>query len=159
MVTVGILAFLALCAGSFSNTWSWLAHYRLSSAAGDLVAGMQNARIEAIKRNCFCTITFNQPLDGTVYDYVIYVDTNRDLKFDAGETVLKRVLLSREYKGISLENVNFSKNDNSLASVAFNPRGFPRDRTGVGNGTIVLADSMGGRMSTILNTAGRVRTE
>jgi Tfp pilus assembly protein FimT len=162
LVIVGLLAFLGLCAGTFMDTGSWLAHYRLRAATSDLASCMQNARVEAVKRNAFCTVTFNQQVAGRVYDYVVYVDLNRNFQFDAaaGDLLLKKVLLSREYKGASLLRVNFADNDSGSPTIAFDTRGFARNADlGLGMGKACLGDGYGNQMDVTVNAAGRVRTE
>jgi type IV fimbrial biogenesis protein FimT len=161
MVTVSLLAFLGLCAGTLIDAKSWMAHYRLRAAASDLATGMQTARITAVKRNMYCTITFNQDIEGINYDFVIYEDLNRNLQFDAGDDIVaKKVLLAKDYKGVSLTGVTFVRNELDQPSLAFDPRGFSRNKTGgFGAGTVSLADGYGNQTSVVVNQAGRVRTE
>ena len=76
IVILSIIAILA--AFAVPNMSTWAANYRLNSAARDLVANLQHAKLEAVKRRTQCTITFNQPVGS--YDYVVYVDTDNDLE-------------------------------------------------------------------------------
>jgi type IV fimbrial biogenesis protein FimT len=161
IVTIGLLAFLALSAGTLIDAQNWLAHHRLRAAANNMASGMQNARMEAVKRNTYCSITFFQHLDGTTYDFIMYQDSNRNLQFDGEtDTVMKKLLLSADYKGVSLVGITFVKNDLDLPSLAFDPRGFCRNRTGgFGAGTATFSDTNGNRLSVVVNQAGRIRTE
>ncbi len=88
-VVLGILASIAI--PGFS---SWLPNYRLRAAARDVFSDFQLAKFTSIKRNPYCTVTFNQAIGGKTYDYVVYVDSDNDLEYDAGEDIITRVLLA-----------------------------------------------------------------
>ena len=117
MVTVGLLAFLGIVAASSFDSRSWLAHYRLKAAVRNLEMNFQYARMEAIKRNTYCTITFRQVLDGETYDYVIYSDLDKDLKYDSGEEILRRVKLS-DYTNVWFDASKGTADSPSLKSMA-----------------------------------------
>ena len=93
MVTVGLLAFLGIVAASSFDSKSWLAHYRLKAAVRNLEMNFQFARMEAVKRNTYCTITFRQVLDGETYDYVVYVDDNPNPDIGTASTTAERRFL------------------------------------------------------------------
>jgi prepilin-type N-terminal cleavage/methylation domain-containing protein len=163
MVTIGLLAFLGIMAASSFDYGSWLAHYRLKAAVRNLEMNFQFARMEAVKRNNYCSITFRQVLDGETYDYVIYTDLNRDLTVDSGEEVLRRVKLS-DYKNVWFDA---SKGSGGLTftqvaghpSVAFDSRGLPRSASGFGAGSAYLKNDCGNQLEMVLNSAGRIRID
>jgi len=168
MVTIGILAFLALvCASTLMDTSSWLAHRRLRASARELATNLQYARMEAVKRNAFCAMTFNQPIGATTYSYVMYVDANRDLRYDAGETVLMRVTLPAS-NGIAFDStqgggdgLTFVNNPDNRPSVAFDPKGLPRGGTPPAfvGGSAFLRDGNGSAISVMVSNVGRVRVQ
>ena len=108
----------------------WLPDYYLKSAARDLRSAFQLARITAIKSGTNCTITFNQPVDGDTYDYVIFQDANNDLELNNSETVIRKVKWA-EYNGVTADANDFVNNDDGLPAVAFLSNGIPINNTGV----------------------------
>lgn len=160
MVIVGLLAFLGMMAGTTFDTRAWLTGYRLKGAAGELALALQQAKMEAVKRDVFCTITFNQPVDGVTYDYVVYTDLARNLEFDSTQdTVLKKASLSK-YPGVTINSNTFAKNDHGRPSVAYDPKGLSKSNSGaMGMGSVVLRDISGKQRVVIVNGWGRVRTE
>jgi prepilin-type N-terminal cleavage/methylation domain-containing protein len=168
MVTVALLAFFGLVASTtFLDTQGWLAGYRLKAAIRHLEMNFQYARMEAVKRNTYCSITFNQPVDGTTYDCVIYQDIDNDLVFDAGNDVVLKQISFADYQGVSLDalqgtgGTNFTPpNDEGLGSVAFDPKGLPRNPThGFGAGSIFLISDYGQKLKIVLNSTGRMKIE
>jgi prepilin-type N-terminal cleavage/methylation domain-containing protein len=163
MVTVGLLAFLGIVAASSFDSRSWLAHYRLKAAVRNLEMNFHYARMEAIKRNTYCTITFRQLLDGETYDYVIYSDLDKDLKYDSGEEILRRVKLS-DYTNVWFDA---SQGDGGLTftqveghpSIAFDSRGLPRSASGFGAGSAYLQNDCGNQLKMVLNSTGRIRID
>lgn len=57
MVVMAIVAILSAIA--IPNYLAWLPKQRLRNASSDLRANMQHARLQAVKENASCTITFN----------------------------------------------------------------------------------------------------
>jgi prepilin-type N-terminal cleavage/methylation domain-containing protein len=163
MVTLGLLAFLGIVAASTFDSRSWLAHYRLKAAVRNLEMNFQFARMEAAKRNTYCTITFRQVLDGETYDYVIYADLDKDLKLDSGEEILRRVKLS-DYPNVWFDA---SKGDGGLTfaavdghpSIAFDSRGLPKSTSGFGAGSAYLRNDCGTQLELVLNSTGRIRID
>jgi len=171
MVTIGILVFLGIVsAGPLMNSSSWIAHQELKSSARKLALNLQYARMEAVKRNSYCTVTFNQPVSGTTYSYVTYVDADGDLEFDAGETVLARVTLPAS-GGVAFDTaqgggdgLSFINTSASLPSVAFDAKGLPRGWSSpappiYAGGTAFLRDNDGSRMSVLVSNVGRIRVQ
>lgn len=158
LVTIAMIAILT--AFAVPNFMGWLPNYRLKSAAQDLFAHFQKARITAAKMNTCCTITFNEP-----HNYMMYIDSNNNLQYDDGEDVLSRVNLNQQYKqSVEIESVNFSENEAGMKSVAFIPSGFPREmgadggRT-TGNGTVALKNTNNRKLNIVISNAGNVRIE
>jgi type IV fimbrial biogenesis protein FimT len=158
VVILFIIAILAALA--VPNMSTWADNYRLNSAARDLVANLRNAKLEAVKRRSQCTITFNQPVAS--YDYVVYVDTDSDLEYDA-EQILKRIRLS-DY-GVEFntakgggDGLTFLANDNLRPSVAFNTRGLPINNAGgFGSGSIYLRNSHNREKEIQISAAGSIK--
>ena len=73
IIILGVLAAIAIPGFSV-----WLPNYRLKHAARDMFSNFQLAKLTAVRRNSNCTITFNQAIGGTGYDYVVYVDSDND---------------------------------------------------------------------------------
>ena len=168
MVVVGLLAILAILASNvLMDSAGWLAHYRLRSAAKTIAMVFQAAKMEAIKSNMACTVTFDQTLDDTKhYDCVAFIDANNDLKYDSLERVLKRLDLSF-YQGIQFDPDGgddvvcpFPVNADGKPAISFNPRGLPRDSTGgsVNDGAFLVNDR-GSRLKIVVNNAGSIRIE
>jgi|GEM_PF-506369 len=181
MVVVGLLAILAILASNvLMDSAGWLAHYRLRSAAKTIAMVFQAAKMEAIKSNMACTVTFDQTLDDTKhYDCVAFIDANNNLKYDSDgngqydpppsgvlERVLKRLDLSF-YQGIQFDPDGgddvvrpFPVNAVGKPAISFNPRGLPRDSTGgsVNDGAFLVNDR-GSRLKIVVNNAGSIRIE
>jgi type IV fimbrial biogenesis protein FimT len=159
IVILSIIAILAALA--VPNMSTWAANYRLNSAARDLVANLQHAKLEAVKRHTQCTITFNQPVAS--YDYVVYVDTDSDLEYNA-EQILMQIRLS-DYKGVEFntakgggDGLTFPANDNFRPSVAFNTRGLPMNNAGgFGSGSIYLKNSHNREKEIQISAAGSIK--
>jgi type IV fimbrial biogenesis protein FimT len=159
IVTLSVIAIVAAIAIPKMSTWA--ANYRLNSAARDLVANLQHAKLEAVKRRTQCTITFNQPV-GTC-DYAVYMDVNNNLEYDA-EQILIQVGLS-DYKGVAFDTsegggdgLTFPDNDNFRPSVAFNTRGLPINNAGgSGAGSIYLRNTLNRKKEIQISAAGSIR--
>ena len=165
LITFAIISILsAIAVPGFSR---WLPNYRLKSAARDVVSNFQLAKLTAIKKGINCTITFNQIIGGTVYDYVVYEDANNSLEYDAGEQVVNKVAFSEHYTGVSFDitqgggdGLDFAVNDDSppRPSTAFRLNGLTRDNTGgSGAGTIFLKNTQNKTASIAVSAAGSIR--
>ena len=100
MTTIAILGVVAAIA--VPGFLRWLPNYYLKSAARDLRSHFQLARITAIKSGANCTITFNQPVGGETYDYVIFQDADNDLELDTSEaTSILRKVKWTDYNGVA----------------------------------------------------------
>jgi len=162
LITFAIISILsAIAVPGFSR---WLPNYRLKSAARDVVSNFQLAKLTAIKKGINCTITFNQDIGGTTYDYVVYEDENNDLEYDGGEQVVNKVAFSEHYTGVSFDTTQgggdgllFMDNDNSLPTTAFRLNGLTRNNTGgSGAGTVFLINTQNKTASIDVSAAGSV---
>jgi Tfp pilus assembly protein FimT len=178
MVVVGVLVLLGILASSvLMDSSGWLAHYRLRSAAKGIAMVLQSAKIEAIKSNTLCTVTFDQTIDdGTHYDCMAFVDVDEDMEYDSDgngsynpsgdETIVKRFDLSF-YTGVQFDpdqgggaGITFTDNDDGKASISFNSRGLPRSNGGgFGGGAIYLVNDHGSRLKIEVSNAGSIRIE
>jgi prepilin-type N-terminal cleavage/methylation domain-containing protein len=166
IVAIVIIAIAA--AFALPNVLEWRANAKLNGAARDLVGHFQIARMEAAKRSGFCTITFSIAVDGTPYDAIVYVDSNRNLQWD-NEEILRRVKFSDSiYKTISLDTsqgggdgLTFADNGIGQPSIAFNPSGLPVDDTGniitAGADSVFIRNDRGGTKSITVSPAGNIR--
>jgi type IV fimbrial biogenesis protein FimT len=161
IIILGILATIAI--PGFSR---WLPNYRLRSAARDVFSNFQLAKLTSIRRNSYCTITFNQAIGATTYDYVVYVDSNSNLKYDAGEDVITKVLWAN-YESVSFDTsqgggdgVSFNNNSDGLPSIAFRSNGLPiMPGSGFGNGTVYLINTNSRTTNVVLSQAGNIRID
>ena len=148
----------------------WLPDSRLKSAARDVFSNFQLAKLTSIRSNSYCTITFNQAIGGTNYDYVVYVDSDEDidrlLEYDAGEDIITKVLWT-DYKGVSFDitqgggdGLTFDNNDDGLPSIAFAPDGLPKNNSGgFGAGSVFLTNPNGKAIKVVISSAGNIRIE
>jgi type IV fimbrial biogenesis protein FimT len=144
----------------------WLPDYRLRAAARDLFSNFQLAKMTAVRNNSNCAITFNQAVGGTVYDYVVFVDSDNDVEYDAGEEVVTRVLWT-DYKDVVFDTtqgggdgLTFFNNDDGLPSIAFRSNGLPRNNAGgFGAGTAFLVNTKNMTRSVVISSGGNIRIQ
>ena len=164
LVVIIILAIVALIAiPGFSR---WLPNYRLRVAARDVFSNFQHARLTAIKRHRTCAITFNQDIGGTIYDYVVYVDTGNNLELDAGDEVLTNVLFSERYDGVIFDTSRgggdgiddtIIDNDDGNPTIGFLSNGFGIDNNGnPAAGSIYLTNATGRQREVAVSSAGSI---
>lgn len=156
LVVMGIMAIISAIA--IPNFRAWGPNYRLRTAIQDAYMDFQKARVTAMQEGVNCAITFDQAVDGTTFDYVVYVDADNDLEYDAGE----RVIVEREwddYADVDEDGVTFTNNDDSLPSIAFRSNGLSRNNAGgfVDDGTLTLRNTNGRTGSVVIAAGGTVR--
>ena len=162
LMTIVVLAILAAVAVPGFSVW--LPNYRLKAAARDMVSNFQLAKLTAVKRNTNCAITFNQAIGARTYDYVVYVDSDKDLEYDAGEEVITRKCWT-DYGSTSYDlsqgggdGLTFMNNDDGLPSIAFQSKGFPVNNiSGLGMGTVFLKNTNNRTTSVVVSSAGNIR--
>jgi len=161
MVTMVVLAIVtAITIPVFAR---WLPDYRLRAAARDLYSNFQLAKMVAVRNNSNCAVTFNQTVGGIAYDYVIFVDSDNDLEYDAGEEVITKVLWT-DYEDVDFDTsqgggdgLDFANNDDGLPSIAFRSNGIPRDNSGpVGTGTAFLVNTKNMTRSVVISSGGNI---
>ena len=166
IVLVIALAAAAIAMPALSH---WQSAQQLSGAARDLASSFQVAKMEAAKRNRFCTITFNLPIGTTTFSYVVYVDTDRDLEYDNDEPIIKRINFAQSYyKNVDFDTskgggdgISFTNNDNFRPSISFNPRGLPiaNDQNIIENdkNSVFLKDNKGNSRQVRVSPSGHVQ--
>ncbi len=144
MVVIGIVAILVTIA--MPNFFGRLPAKRLESAAGDVYAGLQTARMAAVRENTCAVIEFSSSDD----NYRIFVDNGGanpanacNKTQDAGEPAVKAGKLP---PGVDL----ISAVPQSI--IAFNSRGFPDNAA-----TISLKNESGPTWTVTLNITGSSR--
>lgn len=155
---IGIAAAIAI--PGFIN---WLPNYRLKAAVQDIYSNIQLAKLTAVQRNRNCVIVFNQTVAGTGFDYVVFVDTDGNVEFNAGEPVVAQQLLTA-YPGVTFDatqgggdGLTFVDNDDGNAAISFRPNAIPTDNNGgVANGSVFLQNTNGRTNSVVVNVAGSV---
>ena len=148
MVVIGILAILLTIA--IPNFIGKMPARRLESAAGDVNAALQRARLVAVRENACVVIEFNSSND----NYRIFVDNggadpNNDPNNACNKTqdAYERTIYSGVFPGgVDLFSVT------PLSSIEFNSRGFP-DNTA----TISLKNASGPTWTVTLNLTGSSR--
>ena len=144
-----VIAILAILAGiAIPSFISWRGNSQLSRASRDVYSILQKAKMEAIRRNENCAVTFN------ANEYFIWIDSAGDFSYDGGEVVVSRVSWLN-YPGVSLDNTTF---DDPVDSIAFAPDGLPKKNGDVlGSGEITISYK-GDRKKTIeVLVAGSIR--
>ncbi|MBT4363411.1 MAG: type II transport protein [Desulfobacterales bacterium] len=138
------------------NIVVWRQNAEIRGAARDVYSYFQKAKIEAIKRKTFCTITFSQE------GFVIYADSDKDLVQDGGEYVIAGISLS-DYGGVSLDTsqgngdgLTFSNPNNGIA---FSSSGIPRSSGGFGSGSVYLKHNNNKTARVIVSSSGNIRIE
>ncbi len=135
--------------------------YQLKAAARDIVSNFQKAKLEAAKRNTWVTVTFNQPVNGITYDYVVFVDSNQNHQFDAAaDTALAQTDFSGYGGGVTMVSNTFGLNADAtpLPCFTFTPRGLPKGNNDLATtGTVRLTNRKGvgiTKYDVTLNTMG-----
>jgi len=156
IVVIGVIASISV---PYLGQMSANADFRAD--ARNLVSAFKTARMEAVKRDLNCSITFSTDANGLDI-YTVYVDDDGDLIPDAGE----EVIVNGFFQNAVVNNNNIDANANGDPSVTFNGRGMPfNDAGGFGAGTVILDGSTnraknvrsGYQRSIVLSSVGRIR--
>jgi prepilin-type N-terminal cleavage/methylation domain-containing protein len=158
---IGVLSAVAIpCARG------WLPCYRLNQASRQLGADLNLARSTAICRGRTCAVGFLQPVEGILYDYVVYIDKDDNMEFSSGDVVMADVLFSRDYPGVGWDTskrdtgITFLPNDDGIPVVGFRGNGFSRNNSGgFGAGSAFLKNDVGGRSRVVVSATGSIRIE
>ncbi len=163
MITVTVVAILFSAAAPAFSTWLENSHFR--SDARTLMAHFQQARQEAIKYNTLCSLTFDTSIDGTHYDYIVYIDSNKDLLYTTGERLVAAVnfvasSFNPSAPGGGDDGLTFVDNTAGDPSIAWNHRGYPvKKNGGFTGGTAFLINPRNKTQQVIVSRFGRIRTE
>lgn len=149
---------------------SWRQDANLSADARRLHGFLQQARVEAVKRNASCIAVRNQAvancanaygpiLAGQPYDFVAYIDLNADGLFTDGEEFIcvnltQGVIAAPDAVWVPVQapyNVVAPGPADTLMPVTFSGRGLPN-----AGGTIVLQGASGRVHSLVMNSTGRL---
>ena len=103
---------------SIPSYFSWLPRHKLQTSVRHIYDDMNMARSRAVRTNTDIGIEFNTSND----TYRVFVDTDNDQIFDAGETVISTGTLEN---GIDITNSTFTAN-----TYGFNSRGMAAGTTG-----------------------------
>ena len=143
MIAIAIIGILA--AVSVPSVISWRENAQLGRAARDVYSDFQRAKLEAVKRNTWCSLDF------TSGGYSVFVDSNRNRNLDDDETILSTISWS------DYGTAGPKANENTFIG---NPIAFGGDglvKGGVLNGSIVLEDKRGNETSVCVSCAGNIR--
>ena len=155
LTILGILGVLAAIA--IPNFISWRSKAQLGRAAQDVYSQFQKAKIEAVRRNAQCTITFAP--NG---DFQVYEDRDDSFTFSAGDQRISQVDLAT-YPGVSLDltkggaipGLGFSSPDDGIA---FSWRGFPVNQfDALTAGAVFLRNQNNREISVEISKAGNVK--
>jgi type II secretory pathway pseudopilin PulG len=133
IMAIAVMALLAVLL--VPGLGSWLAHYRVKTAARDFVNYMQRARYQAIQGKTQGVIRFEQVnIDGRSYDYFAFLDANGDYRYVQadGDTLIGGVLIA-DY-GSGVEGDPYPPNFGTAGAparpcISFNARGLPESGT------------------------------
>lgn len=136
------LAVLAVLLGLAVPSFTRIIHSnRLTTAANEIVAALQTARMEAVRRNtrvALCPTSNGADCSGGS-DWtrlLVFVDTNGNASIDTGETIVRDVQVTQAGSGITVSGVS------GITTVRFGSDGRVRvGSTGTNSGTIALTSS------------------
>lgn len=131
LITVAVIGIAAaIVVPSFRAT---LARQELRSAVNDVFLALEHGRMESVQSHTGHVVAFEQPVDGTTYDLVLFRDTNFNCWFDNGTDP---VLFQRDFPDtIAITENTFdeiSKGGDTRRYLRWSTRGLPRPGIGVG---------------------------
>lgn len=148
MVTLGIIAILTAMA--VPSYISWLPGYRLRSAANDVHAAIQMARLRAVKENGNTVISYTEGRGG---NYRVFVDNNNNQTYDSND----KFVLYGEVPG----DVTLSTQINGGWTLTiFDARGILERDAGnnpIGQGNVILSSNTAGSKSISITFTGNIR--
>lgn len=157
MTVIAVLAILSAIA--IPGFIGWRNNAQLGRAARDVYSSFQKAKLESVRRNENCGIEFRDAQN----DYFIYMDSNANFAFDAGEDVIQTVNWS-QYPGVRLDPDEGGDGDgrtfaNPDFGIFFASDGLPRNSSnGLASGTVFLTNQSNTRQNTVtISTAGNIQ--
>jgi prepilin-type N-terminal cleavage/methylation domain-containing protein len=166
-VVLAIISIMSVVA--IPNIISIMSDHRLNAAARDIVSNLQRAKMVAVKRNTLCTISFRVSSEDAYYDYIVFIDEDRDYEYDFSETILASKKFSDYKSGVAFDSekgrgdgLTFKKNGNGCPSISFNSRGLavsPGGASGMGMGSVYLKNNKNTQRSVTVHKAGRIKIQ
>lgn len=148
MVVIAVIAIMATFA--VPGFLTWRTNFHLKKAARDLLGHMQRAKLTAVKERTDCAVSFGVAIDGTNYDYIVFVDSDNDRTYDAGETIIKQVQWDEDVDfdtSTEASGTNFPSD-----TVVFNSRGRSNNL-----GRAYLKNDNERKIEVIVSMAGNIR--
>ena len=161
LVTIALIAVVSSFA--LPEVRAWNRAHRFKAEARELFSHLQLARLEAIKRNGFCTVVFNATVGEDRFDYIVFVDKNQDRRYAVGEKLLVRA--SFETAGFDLsrgsgDGVTFINNAAGEPAVAWNHKGLPvTENHKTCAGSVFLKNESGRTQTVVTSWTGAIRVE
>lgn len=154
------LAIVAILIGiSIPGIKGQLASYQLRALGREMYGAFQLARLEAVKRQSNCALSFGGMTDGEAADCHVYVDSNRNCAWDPGEVILTKITIPAT-NGAFIDGVNFAKNTDLQPSIGYTPRGLSVSPSGgFGAGSVTLKNIHNSTLKVVINSVGRVRID
>jgi len=137
MIVVAIIGILSAIA--VPNMVGWRTERQMQGTARVFYSDLQNARIIAIREAETVSVLISVPSG----DYSIFTDSNQNYTLDAGEELIKNVIV---LPNISVQNVTLAGN-----RTQFNARGMAAE-----TGQADFINSQGDSVSIFLNSLGRL---
>lgn len=166
-VVLAVISIMSVVA--IPNIISMMADYRLKAAVRDIVSNFQKAKMVAVKRNTLCTISFKVSSGGESYDYLAYIDEDRDFECDSCEIILVSKRLSDYKSGVAFDSskgggdgLTFKNNEKGCPSISFNSRGLaisPGGASGMGMGSVYLKNNKNTQRCVTVHKAGRIKIQ
>jgi prepilin-type N-terminal cleavage/methylation domain-containing protein len=164
VLVIAILAAIAIPAFAV-----WAPDQRLKTAGRKLLSTIQLAKMTAVQRNAYCTVTFNQSISGKTYDCVAFEDTDEDSRYDVGEKIIEQSCFADDYKDVSFDTSQgggdgidntFIDNLDGRPVLSFSSRAFPVAFDGanevVVSGSIYLVNTRNKTLTVSVSPAGAV---
>jgi len=164
-VVVAVIAVVAAIAIPAFAVWA--PDQRLKTAGRRLLSTLQLAKMTAVQRCKYCTITFNQDVSGKTYDCVVFVeDIDENSEYDVGEEIIYLSCFADDYKDVYFDTSQgggdgiddtFINNGDGCPALSFSSRAFPLACDGGAvSGTFYLVNDRNKTLTISVSTAGAV---
>jgi len=133
---------------------SWRQKAQLGRFARDIYSSFQKAKMEAVRQNRDCTVSFNQG----ACDYVLYLDGNNDQTWDGSpDEPAIQCLTNADYPGVQTVALDDFPVNGADRYIIFGANGIPKDRDGaLAKGGIRMSNGSHEAMVTISFTGNIV---
>ncbi len=147
MIATAIITILV--AVSVPSVTRWRENSQLDRAARAVYSDFQRAKLEAVKRNLWCSLSFTAGSG-----YTVFVDANNSRTYDGGDPVLG----NRLWSAYGTAGEQAGGNTFIGTPIFFAGDGLPRQAGGaLGAGSIALENSLGNVTSVRVSFAGTIR--